>query len=307
MKWIRERTRKNEIIAEMAILSALVAALSAICAFFPWGMPILTFVAPVASVVIALTCPSKSLPIFVLVAFFVSSFTSFFDVQGLLFYLLPALILGAVYGYMLRKGYDFPSILFFSSLVSCALFFLSIPICKLIYGFSFYDVFASPILWGKSIYAPFIFPLFCLAYCFGQTLIAHLFVHIVFGKRIPLPTKDNPSPLFLQVGAIASLTAMLFFTRVYVGVSYFALGCLVYFSLASFLSIEHVTKPQIFLYVLAIFVSLLFFAVLYSLLPTGFGLLLLGIPFTLLLLINETYRALHKRPQGNKMEQQWHS
>ena len=307
MKWMDERTSKTQIIATMAILSALVAALSAFCAVFPWGMPILTFLAPLASVFVALTCPGSSLPLFVLSALFTSFLTSFFDVQGLLFYLLPALILGATYGRMIRKKYDFPRILFWSAMVECGLFFLSIPVSKLIYGITFYDVFSSPIFWGKSTYASFIFPLFCLAYSFGQSLITHLFTSLVFGNRYLPRISDIPKNSFLAIGGVVSLTVLVFFSRVYIGVSYMGLGCLFFFCVASFLGFHSLSKWQIGIYVLALFVSILLFASLYSLFPSGFGLLLFAIPFSFILAINLGYLALRNGRANNKMERQWHS
>ena len=60
MHFLRARERPAEIIAVMALFSALDAALALLSAFFPAATAFLMLVVPLSSAFIAMTCPLKA-------------------------------------------------------------------------------------------------------------------------------------------------------------------------------------------------------------------------------------------------------
>lgn len=304
MHFLRARERPAEIIAVMALFSALDAALALLSAFFPAATAFLMLVVPLSSAFIAMTCPLKALPLFVLSAFGTSLAVSFFDFQTLLFYLLPALIIGAAYG--LFERLRVPSIyhLFLEAILAMALFLLTLLLGKGIYGISFYDLFLQTASPEKQAYMSHVFLLFCYSYSLAQTLLTHLFTRLVFSKMKRQEPLDRLKPFWPYLFASVSLIGIIGCSFVSAGFAYLFLGFFFYWVLVTCVK-EMPTQPKWMLApeIASIFISILIFAAFFSAIPEDKGLLLTGVPFAFFLAINAINGALRVKRARHKINE----
>lgn len=304
MRFLRKRESPVEIIAVMALFSALDAVLSLLSAFFPAATAFLMLAVPLTSAFIAITCPLRALPLFVLSAFGTSLTVSFFDFQTLLFYLLPSLIVGAVYG--LFEHLRVPALyhLFLEGIVAMGLFLLTLLVGKGIYGISFYDIFLQIASEEKQAYMSHVFLLFCFSYSLSQSLLTHLFSRLVFSKMKQEEPVDRLNPFWSYLFAGISLAGLIGFAFFSTGLAYLFLGFFFYWVLVTCVK-EMPTQPKwmFFVELVALFVGVLLFAAFFRAMLEDKGLLLVGIPFALFLLINAANGALRAKRTGHKINE----
>lgn len=302
MQLFRERTRPAEIISVMALLSGIVALFALVSGFFPFLTPFLMVIVPLAPAFVALVCPLKFLPLFLLTSFGASLGVAFFDFQALLFYLLPSLCVGALYGLLQKKNVSAILNLFLNGVLSTILLLGTLATSKGIYGLSFYDLFVALFPLMNPNYAPDIFLLFCFTYGLAETLLIYLFAKVVFSK-FHLPTNEEIHPLWLPylcggISLVLGVPCYFFFLPG----SYLCLGFVIFWSVVAF--VEEVPYQRSWLWaiqVVLLFVSILLFALLYTKLLEDRGLLLSSIPFILSFLPNALNASLPRLCVKNKI------
>lgn len=304
MRILKERSTPSEIVAAMALLSGAVALLSLLSGFFPFLTPFLMLVVPLASSLIALTCPLKWLWVFVLTAFLTSLGVAFFDFQTLLFYLLPSLLTGACFGAFWKKRLPALWNLFLNGVASTLMLLATLSLSKALYGVSFYDLLRALLPFGDPKYLSDVFLLFCFAYGLGQTAIVYVFLRMAL-EKLRIEENDSFRPkwgIYLCAGlSFAIGLGCAFF---FVPGSYLCLGFLLFWTVAS--SVEEMPYRHMAFYLLdalGIFLSILLFALLYSRLPADTGLLLTAFPALFLLLVNGLNASLPPSRTKHKIEQ----
>ena len=285
MRFFRFRQRPVEIIAFMAIFAALDAVLALLAAFFPGSTIFLLLLIPASSALIALLCPGQWIPIFVLSAFGVCMASSAWNFQATLFYVLPSLIVGGLYGFLFRKRTPSSYLLFGVSLLQFLLFTLSLYLLKLIYEVDVFSLLLSAVGKAENDYTSHVFPLFCLAYSLAQMVLTDLFLRLIF-TRLRVPSEEASLPRWADY-AIALLFGALTFSLVWFAptLGYFALGCFLYWSIA--IAVTAFPYARAYLYFIlggGALLIIMLFALLYSLCPADTGLALAGL-FALPLLV----------------------
>ena len=286
----KKKERPVEIIAFMGLLAALDAVMALFGALFPAASLFLLLLIPISSALVALLCPYRYLPVFVLAAFGVSMGVSFWNFQSTLFYLLPSLLIGAVYGVLHRQKFPKTYLIFLVSLAEFGLFYLSVNLMNFLYEIKVQTLLLALFGLTENAYSGDIFLLFCLAYSFAQIALTELVLRFVLKRLGETEEEAKFVPFLSPVMGLGFLLLVLPFAFFLPSLSYFFLGCGFYFMVASLFENEPLTKIWLHLVMGAlVFGGVLAFAGFYASCPNNTGLLLCGIPFfgvTLTCLIN---------------------
>ena len=285
MRFFRFRTRPVEIIAFMAIFAALDAVLAMVAAFLPGSTIFLLLLIPASSALVALLVPGPWIPVFVVSSFGVCMAASAWNFQATLFYVLPSLIVGGLYGFLFRKKAPSSYLLFGVSLLQFLLFTLSLYLLQLMYGVDVFALLLSAVGKAENDYTSHAFPLFCLAYSLAQMVISDLFLRLIFAK-LQIKQEEANIPYFADY-AIALTFMVLTYVLIWFApaLGYFALCCLLYWTVAiAANSIPYARMYHYFILGGGILLAIFLFAILYSLCPRDTGLSLFGM-FTLPILV----------------------
>lgn len=283
MRFFKEKESVAQNMAFLALGASLCVVVSLLSALLPYGALFLMLAVPFVSASVAFVCKARYLPLFLVATFGACMGVSAWNFISTLFYLLPSLLTGTLYGLLWKKGVPSSINLFVCSLLQFALFLASLELVKaLADGFDMVAFLLKFIAKREDEVARIIFPSFAYGYSLAQMALSELFLTLLmerFGKE---ETKEGWFPrLYPFFGAL--------FLTIGVGIVFlseawgYVLLCLgLYWSVFSCFSFAPKVHPITWACLgVSLFGSLLLFALLYSKMPNHTGLILVAIPVVL--------------------------
>ena len=238
---------------------------------------------PFIATAVASLCKTRYLPIFVLATFGVCMAVSAWNFVSTLFYLLPSLLTGTLYGLLWKKGVPAPINLFLASVVQFLAFLGTLELIKVLCdGFDMANFLLALVGRGDDSVARLIFPAFAYGYSLAQMAISELFLTIWMER---LGKAENKEGFVKRLyPAFATLFLCIAVPIAFASISWgYVLLCLgLFWSVFSYMNFPPKIYPLTCLVLgVSLFASLLLFAFLYSKMPNQTGLILLAIPFGL--------------------------
>lgn len=129
--------------AFMGIIAAINVILCALSTLFPIAGIFIMILLPFFSAMVTMLCKWKYYPIYFFASIGVALAATFWNTEFTLFYLLPSLITGFLFGLCFIKKISGTYALLFTSIVQCGLIYLLLPIIKLIYGTDLITLFLT--------------------------------------------------------------------------------------------------------------------------------------------------------------------
>lgn len=266
MAFFKKKETPAQNLAFCAIMASFDALLSLLGALLPLSSLFLMILAPLISSFVGYFCKKRYYALYIFAALGVSIAVSAWDFQNTLFYLLPSLLSGVLYGLFLERKVPTSFSLFIVSLTQFLFFFVSYYLVKWIYQIDMVEKLLS--LFGKPLnelsFSAFL--LLGLGYSFGGSAISHLVFSLIAPKlgicvEIEGKLAWLPSSMGLSFGGISLLC--LFFLP---PLCYFFFGLSLFWSVYSFLEFIPNKLKWHCLLILggSLFVSLILFAFLYS-------------------------------------------
>ena len=297
MRFFRIRETPVENITFLAMMVAFDAILSLVATLLPFSGLFIMLVAPLISASVSLFCKKRYIPIYILGAVGISIAVTAWDFMNTLFYLIPAVCTGSLYGFLWKTRLPSSANLFASSVLSFCFFLLSLWLLRLIFDQKdMVEVLLSFIGRGGDPYARDIFPLFALGYSFAQMGITHAFLVYELHKLGVEEVEEGRFASFHSWIAILFLSLSVILGIFYAKVGYFFLGAGIFWMVYSLCSIFPDVRPlTAVLLVFSVFAGVLSFAALYRYMPNQSGLLLLAIPCVLVALFSWLNRFLPKK------------
>lgn len=120
--------------ALMGIMSAINIIIAVVCSLVPWIAIFLILILPLTSVLVEIFCKDKYYPIYALATFGLALVATLWNMETTIFYVLPSLLTGYVFGLLAKK--KIPSIysILGSSLIQMGLTLAFIPLINFIFG-----------------------------------------------------------------------------------------------------------------------------------------------------------------------------
>jgi len=279
----KKRETLTQNIAYMGLMAAINVIFVLLTYFVPFLIFILVFVLPLTSVIITIFCQKKYLPIYMVATIGLCLIATMNNFSDTLFYVIPALISGVVFGLLIERKISPVWIIFVSSLLTTGLSYAFVPLIQFIYNQNIIEVFLKVFHVDGFKYISFMVPCFIYLISLIQSVLSYIFIKASLPKLgINIESESRFTPLL--IASLILLIATGISIPLFPAFSYFFSLLFIYFScyIATLLSL----KKKTYIYVsfgVIIIVQFVLFATLYSVIPNPFGFLLIDGLFILII------------------------
>ena len=251
--------------------------------FVPFLIFILVFVLPLTSVIVTVFCQKKFLPIYMVATIGLCLIATMNNFSDTLFYVIPALISGVVFGLMIERKISPVWIIFVSSLLTTGLSYAFVPLIQFIYNQNIIDVFLKVFHVDGFEYISFMVPCFIYLISLIQSVLSYIFIKASLPKLgITVESESRFTPLL--VASLILLIATGISMPLFPTFSYFFSLLFIYFS--CYIATLLLLRKKTYIYVsfgIIIIVQFVLFATLYNVIPNPFGFLLIDGLFILII------------------------
>ena len=178
MKLFSARETPGQNIAFLAFATGINAVISLIASFLPLSSLFLMFVIPLTSAFVAYYCKLRYCPVYLIASGAICIAASTWDIASAIFYAIPGLFIGYLYGILIKNRYTSSLVLFLCSLLQLGFFYASLAIINAILGIDMQHALLSLIGLGEKEGADIGFPLFAYGFSLAEISLTHLFIHL---------------------------------------------------------------------------------------------------------------------------------
>lgn len=283
MNFFKRKETIVENITFMAIMAAINVVFVLLTNFIPFFLFVFVFILALSSALVSVLCHKKY---FVLYAIPTILLCSLVNISDTLFYIIPSLVTGFIFGLFYNKR--FPSILIIVSLtlIQCLFTYCSLPFIELLFERDIVFDIAKIFGLEEYKYLNYIKHMFIFIISFIQEVVAYLIICSQLDKFTKEKSSDNTHIFLCSLINVTSLLLMVLFGFIYPEISY------IFLFISLILTVENVLKTILkkskFINIqlgIATLVGLFIFAALYPHVATYASLLLIGVFLFLLVII----------------------
>jgi hypothetical protein len=132
-------SKLTQTITYMALMAGLTVIFSLLALFVPLSAIFLVIALPLTSTLVTLQCDIKYYPIYATATLALTLIISMASIENVIFYILPSLISGFVFGFLIKKNVFALNVIIISSFVQLGLLYFSLWLIKIIFQFDFTD------------------------------------------------------------------------------------------------------------------------------------------------------------------------
>ena len=276
--------KKQETIVQNMVYMGLLAAVNVVFVlltyFVPFLLFVLVFVLPLCSVIITYYCKKIYFPIYFIV---VTAICLLIDLPDTIFYVIPSLITGFIFGLFVdRKIQPIYSILL-ATVVQFGLSFAFIPLIKLLTDRNIIYDMAKIFHLVDYVYLNYVVIAFVFFVAFAQVMISYMVMYSELSRFGISFNKDTKYVYVLDLISISCSLLMILFAFVYPLLSFvfLMLTFIITIDRIIYLDFTHYKLYVVELVILSLG-SIFFVALLYNLIPSPLGILLIGfLPFSI--------------------------
>lgn len=283
---------------------ALMAAINVIFSFLTVAVPFLSVALiiflPLTSAIVEITCKDRYFPIYAFATIGLSIVVTLESFDFTIFYVVPSIITGYLFGLFSKKNMPAFIALFAASVVQTAISLAFVPFIKFIFSADkdVIDYFCTLFnITDREYFNNFVILIFFLV-ALIQTILSYIVVNNEL-TRMKAKTPSNKDWTFVvNVSLISSIILMVIFSFFYLPISYVCLGFAWFFAAFSlYYSIMRKDKVLIICIGSTLLVNLFLFGALNHLFQRGYEFLLLGIAPLLAGLLSLGFYFLKKQKQ----------
>ena len=283
-------------ISLMAIMAAINVVFSVLTLFVPLLSVILVIFLPLTSAVVEVCCKDRYFPIYAFATIGLSIVVSLSVIDFTIFYVVPSIIAGYIFGLMSKKNLpDFLSI-FVASCAQTILSFALIPLINLITERNFFaDIIELLKIQNIDLFKKYLILIF-FAIALAQTFLSFVVVDSEL-KKINVKTEDKKDhTLIVGISGIFCQVMLVGFAFFETSISFICLGFVWYFALFSIIyAFKNQNKLQLMLSAFGLLLNIFMFAAFNSKFENGNEFLLLGIAPLLVSLLSIGFYFLKKQ------------
>ncbi|MBO4856553.1 MAG: hypothetical protein J5511_04200 [Bacilli bacterium] len=300
-----EPRKKKETLVQnityMAIMAAINVVFVLITVLVPFLFFLIVFVLPLTSTIVTLHCKKRYFPIYAVATIGLCMICTMWQIGDTIFYVIPSVISGFLFGFMVEKKVPSFWILTITTLVQIGISYATIPLLNLIAGKDVVVSFATVFGLGEFKYLNYVVPCFIFFIALAQQIIAYMVIKEElpkFGYTLNEP-KELPFSLAMAIGAASTLAFAFMFIPNCGPIAY--LMSLISLLFVCYAIIYLVLEKSIVIYIslgASLVVSMIVFALIYSMVEEPKGLILVNIFFfivAIIVLINNYLLKPHKK------------
>lgn len=139
MRFLKEKENLGQVIALMALMSAINIIASVVAAFSIVASVFLIILLPLTSTIVVLTCKEKYFPIYAFATIGLSLVATIWNLDVTLFYVVPSIVSGFVFGFCIKRSIYFGWSIVFASILQMAISFAIIPLINVLFEINFIE------------------------------------------------------------------------------------------------------------------------------------------------------------------------
>ena len=274
-------------ITYMAIMAAVNAIFSLIAAFVPLASLFLMIVLPLSSAIVFLFCRHRYYIIYAFATVVLCLLVTIFDMSFTIFYVLPSVITGYLFGLLIKYKFHAVWIILLTSIAQGLFTALTIPLVNVLFEVNLIDTFKGFLQVTGSVNVDLIIPTFLFFLALVQMVFSYIVISFEinkFGFEINDQPFDTSLFSYILIGTLVLIIPMGFWLP---SGAYLLLALTFFFMF--FIVFANVAKKNnkvLIAYGVSLVVFLFLFAFSYPLIPSPYGLLLSGILPLLVALIS---------------------
>ena len=164
MKFLHQRKGAAQNLAFLGLMCALNAVVATLSTLVPLSSLFVIIFLPLVSSLTVILCEDKYTLVYVVAAIALSLGVTAYDITSTLFYIIPAIIVGALYGFLLKKGFPTAYLIFVAALLEMGLNYAALPLIKLMTGKDFLATIVGLLGLADNTFIPKLYPTFIFAY-----------------------------------------------------------------------------------------------------------------------------------------------
>lgn len=296
-----KRETLTENIALMALMSAINIIICVLSAFLNVFSIFLILVLPLVSTLVEIYCKDRYYLIYAFASLGLSLIATLWNIETTIFYLIPSLITGYLFGLLAKK--NIPSIysLLLTSLVQMGLTMGEIPLINFIFDVNIINTFKTFFKLNEYVNVDIIIPSFIFTISLIQMSLSYL---IISNELIKLKIEEYENDKFDYLNC----AALLFFSILSMLFSFFSLETSYLFFLISlyfviFIIGKTISKkciPEIITFIIALIISIILYALFNASQSMKANILLLNIVPSSIGLIDIIFLVLKRRHKNIK-------
>lgn len=284
--------------ALMGIMSAINIIIAVVCSLVPWIAIFLILILPLTSVLVEIFCKDKYYPIYALATFGLALVATLWNMETTIFYVLPSLLTGYIFGLLAKK--KIPSIysILGSSLIQMGLTLAFIPLINFIFGVDVVLTFKTFFNLADSKKIDVIVP----AFIFVISLIQMALSYIIISEEIkkigvyPIAQERFQWIYQLALGIISlSIIGVAFLS---LEVAYILLMISIYLSV--FIIMDYISSKYwhiLIIFGAGIILNVIIFALYFTKIKEPAGMLLIGVSPLWIAFISTLVSFLKRKPK----------
>ena len=275
MKVFKKRESIVQNIAYMGIMAAINIIFIIMTYFIPFLLFVLVLVLPLCSAIITFYCKKIYFPIYFVV---VAAICLLIDLSDGIFYVIPSLITGFIFGLMIDKKIPSVFIIVSVTIVQFGLSLVSIPLIQLLTNRNIVTDMATLFKINEYEYLSYVKYAFIFFVAFAQTILSFLVMHSELNK-FGMIFIDKMNKYFVSDIIVISLVGLsVAFAFIYPDICYLFLLTSLIFLVDRLINLNY-QHYKVYVIELAIIVliTIFFVALVYRYIPNPLGLLTLGI------------------------------
>jgi hypothetical protein len=278
MKFLHQRKGAAQNLAFLGLMCALNAVVATLSTLVPLSSLFVIIFLPLVSSLTVILCEDKYTLVYVIAAIALSLSVTAYDITATLFYIIPAIIVGALYGFLLKKGFPTAYLIFVAALLEMALNYAALPLIQLMTGKDFLATLVGLLGLGSDAFVPKLYPTLIFAYSLMEVVLSHLVTSsVITTLKIETPNYNGLTWIY-EILAISFSICAIGVGFAEISWAYWCLSAGLYFLVFSLLT--YIRKLPVWTYILLGVMGAagwVLFACLYSLMGVQAGLLLLGL------------------------------
>ena len=279
----KKRETLTQNIAYMGLMAAINVIFVLLTYFVPFLIFVLVFVLPLTSVVVTIFCQKKYLPIYMLATIGLCLIATFNNFSDTLFYVIPALISGVLFGLMVEQKISPVWIIFASSLVTTGLSYAFVPLIELIYNQNIITVFLAVFKVDGFTFIDYAVPCFIYLISLIQSVLSYLFIRAELPK-LGITMEDESRFIPLLIASLFTLLLIGISIPFFPKLSYLFSMWFIYFGCYILIDLALLKKTYIYVgFGIAVIIEFVLFGTLYQIIPQPFGFLLINGLFAIII------------------------
>ena len=290
-------------ITYMALMAAINVIFVLLTTFIPFLFFLIVFVLPLTSTIVTLHCKKRFFPIYAITTIGLCLLCTIWKIDDTFFYVVPSIISGFVFGFMVEKKVPSFWIILSTGLLQIGFTYASIPLIKLMTGRNIIEDFATVFLIKDFVYLDYITPCFIFFIALAQEILAFVIIREELPKFGYSLNDPKNIPLSLSITTLSSIALVIIFAFIYGPIAYLFTLIALFLSIyaIAYLVLENKTIVYILLGV-AVLTSFFLFAIFYRMVPVPLGLLFINILFFIVSIIVLINNYLLKRDKKDTIE-----